>query len=367
MSSSRKPVYSGSEGTGVDRPVAISCRCAVHVWGPAGPYFWGRFRQLHPRAVLRARHARNTRVRRAVLASSAMGREGAGGGVGMRRSWPRSARGAGGSSASAGRRASSGSPSCCWSAGVLGAVARGRAGSRRALVRRLPRAPGRLRGARAGLRRRRRGAASPPTASAPRRSCASTRPTSSTSRARPSCRSTGAAAASAAATTRPDDRDLDAHRSHAGERATVFTRVLRRGGTALRAVLALLRRVEHDGRRLRRGLGEVLGAAAAAQPRPGHDRLPGLPSRRLGGRAAAARRRRQRLDARQLARSLPGLQAALLPWRLGAEQRLEPRLARQPRRPRADGGARPQGPERRSRSTRAATCASAPRPPRACA
>ena len=28
----------------------------------------------------------------------------------------------------------------------------------------------------------------------------------------------------------PDDRDLDAHRSDAGERATVFTRVLRRGG-----------------------------------------------------------------------------------------------------------------------------------------
>ena len=29
----------------------------------------------------------------------------------------------------------------------------------------------------------------------------------------------------------PDDRDLDAHRTDAGERATVFTRVLRRGGT----------------------------------------------------------------------------------------------------------------------------------------
>ncbi len=29
----------------------------------------------------------------------------------------------------------------------------------------------------------------------------------------------------------PDDRDLDAHRSHAGERATVFTRVQLRGGT----------------------------------------------------------------------------------------------------------------------------------------
>src|SRR5215213_6098647 len=34
-----------------------------------------------------------------------------------------------------------------------------------------------------------------------------------------------------ACATAPDQRDLDAHRSDAGERATAFTRVLRRGGS----------------------------------------------------------------------------------------------------------------------------------------
>jgi hypothetical protein len=33
-----------------------------------------------------------------------------------------------------------------------------------------------------------------------------------------------------ACSTTPDDRDLDAHRSHAGRRATVFTRLIHRGG-----------------------------------------------------------------------------------------------------------------------------------------
>ena len=117
-----------------------------------------------------------------------------------------------------------------------------------AVARRLPR---RRRRARARLRR----APTP-------RWCASTRPGSSTSRASASCRWTTARCRSRACADAPDDRDLDVHRTDAGERATVFTRVLRRGGSDLHPVLALLPRLEHRLGGLGRDLGAQLAAAA---------------------------------------------------------------------------------------------------------
>ena len=61
-------------------------------------------------------------------------------------------------------------------------------------------------------------------------SSATSPPTWSTSRASGSFPSTGATAAASPAPRRPDEPDLDVHRTHAGERATAFTRILRRGG-----------------------------------------------------------------------------------------------------------------------------------------
>ena len=60
--------------------------------------------------------------------------------------------------------------------------------------------------------------------------CASTRRGSSTSRASASCRSTTRVAAAAPAPTRPTTATSTPTARDAGERATVFTRLLRRGG-----------------------------------------------------------------------------------------------------------------------------------------
>ena len=110
-----------------------------------------------------------------------------------------------------------------------GRHARGRAGGRRPLVRRLSRAPHRVRRARRLPRRGRRARARVRRAPTPR-SCASTRRGSSTSRASASCRWTTRAAAAAPAPTRPTTATSTPTARTPGERATVFTRVLRRGG-----------------------------------------------------------------------------------------------------------------------------------------
>ena len=169
----------------------------------------------------------------------------------------------------------------------------------------------------AGVRERRR-----------RPACAVTRPASSTSRASRRCRSTTANAAAATARDAPDDRDLDAHRTHAGRHATVFTHVIRRNGrTYLQYWLyypdsnstvagsdALWRR-------------ELFSGKLAQLPR--------LPRRRLGGPRRPHRSRRPGGGALDVSRPLAVVQVRRLSRSLGSPDRLDAGLAGEPRGARA--------------------------------
>ena len=128
-----------------------------------------------------------------------------------------------------------------------------------------------------------------------------------------------------------DDPDLDAHRSAAGARSTVFTRVVRRGGGPTSSIGSTTRTRTAPG-----GVGPDLEEQCAAPGRrvdPARDhRVPGIPQGRLGGLPGADRRRRPRLGAGHGARPLPGLQAEPLPQPLDSPDGLDPRLTREPRR-----------------------------------
>ncbi len=152
--------------------------------------------------------------------------------------------------------------------------------------------------ARARVRRPGRRAAAPPRARA-----------SSTSRASARCRSTSAAAASAPARTRPTTATSTPTARDAGRRATAFTRVVRRGGTHLPPVLALLPRLELDLGGL--GLAVAAQSAGAGRDPVGHRPRPlsRLPRRRLGGLRGAGRPRRSRGGALHLPRPLAVVQA----------------------------------------------------------
>ena len=167
----------------------------------------------------------------------------------------------------------------------------------------------------------------------------------------------------------PDDRDLDAHHSRTGERATVFTRVLRRGGSTYVQYWLYFPDSNStwagsdeiwERNRLLPLIGRVLG---------GTRRVPGLPPGRLGGRPGPDRPGRARMGARQLARPLPGLQAGDLPQPAGSE-----RAAGRASRAGAMRATSPVGCGRRTLRTCASgrrcpawICASAPPPLRACA
>ena len=107
-----------------------------------------------------------------------------------------------------------------------------------------------------------------------------------------------------------------------------------------------------------------LGPAVAARVRG--CALPGLPSRRLGGPPGPDRPRRHHRRALDLARPPPVVQAARVPEPVGRVDRLDPGLARQPRRPHPAGAHGLRGPAHAlpAARSRAGTCASAPPRPR---
>ena len=127
----------------------------------------------------------------------------------------------------------------------------------------------------------------------------------------------------------PDDRDLDTHRSDAGQPATAFVRRVRSGGRTY----FLYWLYYPDSNSVLGPSRHGLEPQPAAPARP----LPRLPRRRLGGLRGPGRPRRQRLGPSHLARPLAGLQERLLPQPLDGRHRLDACLARQPRRPHPAG------------------------------
>ena len=120
----------------------------------------------------------------------------------------------------------------------------------------------------------------------------------------------------------PDDRDLDVHRTDAGGRATLFTRVVRAGGRTYiqywfyypdsnSAVLG-------SDRAWRRARG---AAARPAAVRQAAQAVPGLSSGRLGGPSGADRPRWPRRRALDLARPPPVVQAGRVPRHAGGRGR----------------------------------------------
>jgi hypothetical protein len=131
------------------------------------------------------------------------------------------------------------------------------------------------------------------------------------------------------------DRDADLHRTRTGERATVFTRVVRRGG---RVYIQYWLYYPDSNTALMGSDGAWEHSVLLPAMRQADRRRPALSRlsrRRLGGLPGQGRPGWDGLGPRHRPRRLPGLQAADLPQPLGRLDRLDARLARQPRRPRA--------------------------------
>ena len=205
-----------------------------------------------------------------------------------------------------------------------------RARDRRALVRRLPRAPAGVRGEER-LRRRRPRLRAPMESRAPR-SSASTRPTSCTSRGAPAA---GRLAALPAPGVRERPRRPRARRPSLGPRRAChgLHPVIRRGARTYiqywlyypdsnSAIAGSDKAWEY--RHLVPVVGGVLRASRG---------LSRLPQRRLGVVLRPHRSRRPGLGPRQLARPLAGLQAGELPQQLDRPDGLDAGIAREPRGP----------------------------------
>ena len=131
----------------------------------------------------------------------------------------------------------------------------------------------------------------------------------------------------------PDEAGLDVHRSDAGERATVFTRLRRVGGrTYIQYWLYY-----PDSNTTFAGADRAWEASWLL-PRlrelvSGTPDWPGFHRDDWEIRPGAARPGRQRLGARELARPLPGLQGGGVPQPMDLARGLGPRLLREPRGP----------------------------------